>query len=361
MNYKIKNAYYFQSLNMIGGVEAHLYYLSKKYSDRDWCVICRDGDPKQIQRLRQRVRVIVVDYTDTIECERFFCTYDTTILDQVKADEVYFVIHADFQTQIDKGFMPFTSNRERKGMKQLAVSKVAQKGFQGESEVVYMPIEPDECEDPILLMSATRLTPEKGYERMKILARELDKANVNYLWFVFSDQQRFIDSPNVIFLQPRLDICDKMGLFDAIVQLSDTEAFSVTMNESLLKGVPIITTPLPLVEEMNWTPNAIILPFNMRDIGEQIEQIRHVKKLKATMPRYRMPKDKWGKLLTGKSHYHQESVVVRATENYEKYTVTDIGLGFIPSKGYEWVVPIERYEDLRKWEEANGIHLIDKV
>ena len=35
MKYKTANAYYFRSLNTIGGIESHLYYIAQKYNQYD--------------------------------------------------------------------------------------------------------------------------------------------------------------------------------------------------------------------------------------------------------------------------------------------------------------------------------------
>ena len=52
MIYKCANAYYFRSINAIGGIESHLYYISKKYQDLDITVFYVDGDKHQISRLK---------------------------------------------------------------------------------------------------------------------------------------------------------------------------------------------------------------------------------------------------------------------------------------------------------------------
>ncbi len=53
MRYKTANAYYFRSILAIGGIESHLYYIAQKYNQYDITIFYRDGDPKQIKRLKK--------------------------------------------------------------------------------------------------------------------------------------------------------------------------------------------------------------------------------------------------------------------------------------------------------------------
>lgn len=303
MNYKLDNAYYFDYLNVIGGVESHLYYLTKKYSDRNWAILANHGDINQIVRLSKNVPVIILKPGDTVECNRIFLTYDLSILDRVTAKEKIFVCHANYEAQVSQGTMPRNAItnviNEPRIDKVIAVSKTASSGFEG-AEVVYMPLDLDTYEEPILLVSATRLTAEKGLHRMRALAKMLDDAKVNYLWHVYTNSNQEIESPNVQFMKPRLDIVSKLPLYDALVQLSDSEAFCISMQEALLSGLPLISTDLQLLkEDFHLDDRSVItFPFDMEESG-QIEKIRHIKKMKSDMPKYKMPPEKWGELLTG--------------------------------------------------------------
>ena len=67
---------------------------------------------------------------------------------------------------------------------------------------------------------------------MKALAEELDREGVNYTWFVFTNDNDIIHSPNVIFAPPRLDVYKFIQNCDVLVQLSDTEACSYSIRRS---------------------------------------------------------------------------------------------------------------------------------
>lgn len=320
MKYILSTVYCQDFLNVIGGIESHLYYLCKKYQKRDLTVIYRQGSQEQIDRLRKYVRVIKAQPKDIYECETAFVTAGSNVINQIQAKEVYFVIHADYKSQIENGTMAKTAIEANSRYEHyLAVSNVARDGFTLEAEVVYMPIEIEKHEQPIMLISATRLTKEKGLKRMQALATALDNAKVNYLWHVYTNSTEHINSPNVYLFQPRLDITSKMELYDGMVQLSDSEAYSVTLNEALLLGIPLITTPLKvLTDDFKIDQRSYIeLPFDMQNISAQVERIRHIKDMKANMPKYTTPKEKWGKYITKKkSTYKDNTMTVKCIKPY---------------------------------------------
>ena len=72
----------------------------------------------------------------------------------------------------------------------------------------------------------------------------------------------------LIYMKPRLDIRDYIADADYLVQLSDTEAFSYSILESLCLGTPVIITPIPSSIEMGVKNgiNGYILDFSMKDI-----------------------------------------------------------------------------------------------
>jgi len=367
MIYRCTDAYYFHNLNTIGGVESHIYYLSKKYSDRDFCAVCHKGSDEQIARLRKNIRVIILDKEDRLECDTLFVAYNKGILSQCSARRVIFVIHSDYKALIKTGmFTEKAIAHDDRIDEILAVSKTAKQGWNDKDnvKVVYMPIILDPVEDPILLVSATRLSIEKGADRMRMLAEALDKAKVNYLWQIYTTKPEPINSKNVQFLAPRLDIADKMQIYDGLVQLSDCESYCISFQEALMRGVPIISTDLPILrQDMKVDDRYVIkLPFDMLNIDDQVERIRNIKKMKAAMPKYSPPKDRWDEYITEtKSDYKTREVKVRATDGYKHKGITDRQLGYIPKPNEEWLVTMERYEELLSFERRTKTRLVELI
>jgi len=359
MKYECANAYYHISINEIGGIETHLYYLAKTYSEYDLVIFYKYIHQNQLKRLKQYVRCVQLREGDEIECQNLFVTYgmNAKTYSQFKAKTTYYVIHADYLDQIRKKTLPANStSQDYKVDKYIAVSKVAQNGWDKPSEVVYMPIELDDFDDPIFLVSATRLSIEKGGERMKKLIKILDDNNVNYLWDIYTNAVNLsFNSPNVRVFKPRLDIVSKLKCYDALVQLSDSEAYCVTMQEALLCGLPLITTPFNLINELK--PSGVIIPFDVENVD--IEAIKNIKSLSQN---YTPFKHKWDKLIIKKkSDYVNDMIIVRATDQYTKRHLVDKELGRVPKENEEWIVDRDRLETILDFERRNKCKMVEVV
>ena len=212
------NVFYFKKISEIGGTESFLYYLSKKYKKYDIVVFYKIGDLNQILRLKKYVRVI--QYTNQkIKCKKAFFNYNPDIIENVEAEEYIQILHTDYKKQ------GFIYNKHPKITKFIGVSKSVCDSFKEytgyDCELCYNPIELDKSKKVLKLISTTRLTHEKGKDRMIKFANILDNANVPYLWLIFTNDVNVINNPNIIYLRPRLDISDFVANSDYLVQLSD--------------------------------------------------------------------------------------------------------------------------------------------
>ena len=190
---KSNNVFYVSNFNTIGGVETYIYELARKYKDYDITVIYKTGDEKQLRRLKKYVRVIKYN-GQKIECKRAFFNYETDIINNVEAEEYIQLIHALFKTQ---GIIP---RIEPKITKYFCVSERAGKEWKELTGIKPMvcknplTITDEEKKETLYLISATRLTAEKGKSRMIKLAEALDRENINYLWLVFTNDTKEIDN-----------------------------------------------------------------------------------------------------------------------------------------------------------------------
>lgn len=338
MIYKTSNAYYHRSINKIGGIESHLFYLVKKYQ-YDIIIFFHKCDEEQLRRLKRYCRCVQLKDDDIVECDVLFTTYGMTssVMNQFEAGKVYYIVHADYLDQIAKGTLPLNAcDQNYRVDKYLSVSKVAQKGFKHPSEVIYMPIDLEVYDEPIMLLSATRLSQEKGYARMRKLAEILDQQGVNYLWDIYTSSTNIrFNSPNVRVFPSRIDIVSKMPIYDALVQLSDSEAYCVAIHEAMQCGLAIISTPIPLIEELN--AKGVVLPFDMEDID--IDAIKNIKKVKQ---KYSPIEDRWDDYLVHSPSRHQK-VRVRATSIWKEKSIRDVELNRIPNPNEEYEIDIDRY------------------
>lgn len=308
----MNNVFYFRYLNKIGGIESFFYYLAKKYKNYDITIYYSYGDAQQARRLSQYVRV--KKYRgEHIKCEKMFFNFNLDIIDNVDADEYIQIAHGDYKA------MGIAPNTHPKITRALGVSKQVCKTYseltEYDTELAYNPISIDEPRKVLNLISATRLTAEKGRSRMVKLAELLDQADIPYLWTIFTDSKNKIDNPNIVYMEPRLDIINYIANADYLVQLSDNEGYCYSVVEALTVGTPVIVTEVPVFKEIGVNKsNGFVLDFEMQNVP--VEQI--YKGLKSF--EFNPKADSWGKILAkGKSTYPAElkkMVKVRALVKY---------------------------------------------
>lgn len=350
------NIFYFDHLNEIGGVETFFYEIAKKYCDNDITVFYSYGDLKQIQRLKKYIRVI--KYTgQNIKCKKAFFNYSLKSIDNIEAERYYEIIHANYK---DLGIYP---NVNPKINEYIGVSQSVCDAFTELTKLpctlCYNPITIEKPKRVLYLISATRLTREKGKDRILKLAKALDNAGIPYIWTIFTNDTRVIQHPKIIFMEPQLNIRDYIAKADYTVQLSDTEAYCYTMIESLLLNVPVIVTPWACLKELNITNDyGFILPFDMTNIP--VDEIYN----KKFNFKYNLKPDNWNQILElSKSTYKEELnsiYTVEALSAYQNNKLIDAELGYIPEPGEVWDVSKERF-DLLTGENKKGIQFVRLV
>ena len=217
------------------------------------------------------------------------------------------------------------------------------KQFNIDCELCYNPLILEEKKKPIILVSATRLSPIKGGERMKKLAEELDIRGTNYIWYIFTNEAESIHSNNVIFMKERLDVWRWIQNCDALVQLSDTEAMSYSINEALAYGKQVVVTPLPYLEEIGIrrNENAVILEFDCSNIKEVADQIENLKEIT-----WKPPEDGYNKILVpSKSTYTERRMGMKRIKVKQKFL--DMKHNNIQRRtGEEFIEENDRADDL---------------
>lgn len=297
----MKNIFYFSNINSIGGVESFFYYLAKKYKDWDITIYYRTGDKKQIERLSKFVRVVRWDGQSRVRCDKAFYNYTLDMLPFIDAKEHIQIIHADYKS------MRVKPNIHPKVTKYIGVSRLVCDTFHEltglEIELVYTPVPIEEPRKILHLISATRLTHEKGTQRMKKLAVALEQAGIPYTWEIFTDKGEAFKGKNIVVREPRLDIVDYIANSDYLVQLSDSEGLCLSVLEALKCSTPVIVTPCPVFKEIGVENgvNGFVVPFDMNNIP--------IQEIYKGLPRfeYSAPEDKWYEILAkGKGTYQKE-------------------------------------------------------
>ena len=268
------------------------------------------ADPEQLKRLRQYARVR--RYTGgRIKCEKAFFNYNLDIIDNVEADEYIAIIHYDALA------MHMRPNTHPKITKYVGVSELVCESFRQttglEIECCYNPIALEKPRKYLRLVSATRLTAEKGKDRMRMLADMLDNEGVAFEWIVYTNDTQCIDNPHIFYRKPVLGIEDAVANADYLVQLSDGEGYCFSVVEALMLGTPVIVTDCPVYKELGLQDgkNAFVLPFDLSKVP-----IKAIAK-GLPKPKFIPPQDSWGKLLAkGEREQETDKVSVQVRQQY---------------------------------------------
>lgn len=292
-------------------VETFFHYLAKKYCDYDIAVFYKTGDIKQIKRL-QKYCFCKQYKGEKIKCKKAFFNYSKDIINNIDAEEYIEIIHRDVKAIKKWEIHP-------KITKFIGVSKLCCEHFKEvtgkDCELIYNPLDLEKPKKVLKLISATRLTKEKGKDRIIKLANILDKARIPYLWLIFTNDVDTIKNPNIVYMEPKLDIINYIANSDYLIQLSDDESFCYSVVESLTLGTPVIITDCPVFKELGVVngKNGWICDFDMSNVD--VEKIYNT----TLKFKYEPPKDTWGEeLIKGKKEYKHsnEYNTVQATESF---------------------------------------------
>ena len=312
------NVFYQDNILIIGGVETFLYELAKLCSinKRDLTIVYRTGDKEQIKRLQRYCNVVSLQSIEKpIKCKKAFFNYNISAIDDFDAEEYIQLIHADFQSPYLKDYPIVQSD---KITQYIAVSMNNAKSFESitgiKPDVYYNPITIDDEPRIMTLVSAQRLSPEKGGDRMCEIIRKLDMCKIPYVWHIFSTDRLSIESDNVVYHKPTLDIRRWIKYADYMVLVSDTEGFSYGAYESLCIGTPLIITRLPILDELGSDDtNSIILDFDLSNLD-----VHYIYKKAGNFKfHYNKKSDKWMSILGGIYNYvPPKFVTIKALADY---------------------------------------------
>lgn len=289
------NIVYMPNISALGGIETYVYELVKKYKNLDIAVVCKKIDRAQRRRLR-KLCPVYVHHGEKIRCKVCLINYDQTILDFIEGD-VYQVFHADYSTGLYempekdpriKGYIAITKYQQKK-MGEILDTKMM---------LSYNPLT-IENEKPIVIVTASRLYKNKGTDLMQEFANKMDASGVKWLWIILTCDKDVIESPNVVFIDNRLDVDKFLSMATYVALFSKAECCSYTLNEALFRNIPILTTPLPYLEEIGVKDGENAYIITEDNVDEVVKKITKVPKF--TFKRF---EDSYGEIFSkDKSHY----------------------------------------------------------
>ena len=231
-----KNAFCFSVINPVGGAETYLYYMAKKYKNCDVCIYYQEGDEQQIARLKKYFRVYKW-MGEEIFCEKMFYNYDPIkFIEHVHAKEHVQVLHTDYFKMGMKpcthpkitGYIGVTKHICDETVKHFGITPV----------LCHNPLDVDHADDKrevLRLISATRLSNEKGKDRILKACEMLEKADIPYVWTIFTENAKLINHPNIFCIEGKLDIMQYVKTAHYLAQFSDNvERFRLFPSRSLV-------------------------------------------------------------------------------------------------------------------------------
>lgn len=243
---------YQSNIIKIGGVETFTYNMCKRLSKHyDVLLLYKNCAIEQLFRINKYVNVEKYDDKKQYECD--ICILASSwggYPDSVTASSGRYIqmIHANYKELLKTGYR---YTKWKKTTEHIAVSNTVRDIFNElyneNSKTIYNILDDTQPTNKILkLISCTRLSGEKGYNRMLLLMNKLKEHNIKFQWLIFTDLDTYKIKPvlmqEVIFMKPTYDIWDYIKDADYGVQLSDTEGYSYFVNECLQYGTPMITT-----------------------------------------------------------------------------------------------------------------------
>lgn len=268
--------YYFGE---IGGIETFIINFCKSLGNQyDITLVCRNIDYENALIIGDYASIIC-EPTKPIECD--ICIITSVLVDEeafkyVKYKQLYQMIHSDWSEM--KKFFNYRFKSYDDKTKFISVSECARKSFlkeYGIDSIIIPNMIMVSQEKYLRILSMTRLTDEKGFNRMCKLCDLFDEYNINYVWDVYGTNPKKLKPHGNMNLHEPIKQGNKLMVnYDYVCQLSDTESMCITMYESLMNKVPVLVTPFPnAIEEIKDGENGYILPFDMNLSKDDILKI----------------------------------------------------------------------------------------
>lgn len=254
-------------LYVIGGAETALVNLARAFSDRNITFVFETADLNQAIKIGRYCDVFVDDGEECYEPDILIvtlCNAYSRIKGRVKAKKIYQQVHADWASmkKNTKDWQNFEWRPDPDVDVVVAVSETARKGLQTAFKA---PIASKTVRNIILkperpqrvFLSLTRLTSEKGAERIVKMVEAFHAAGREFTWLIAATpsssgvvEKSLADDDSVVFVKPGQNAQGLIRAADYLVQLSDTESFCYSVREALLLGKPCICTKIPEFEKI---------------------------------------------------------------------------------------------------------------
>lgn len=271
---KQKSLYIFHSrFAEVGGSETFIYNLVLGlWEYYDITVLYEVAAHKQIERLKPYCNVIKYNKNDKYECDIFIrnSLWGEVPNNVISRDNKYIEMrHTDYKYLLESGILktmytPLDNGNYAVGCGKY-VSKQSELALHEKCTAIQNILAPTKKTDKVLhLISCTRLSKDKGEERMNKLCEMLRKAGIKFDWKIFTNGEHTVIGEEIQYFEPRFDTFDYVADADYTVLLSNLEGLPYTVLESLQYKTPCIVTDIGgCTELITDGKNGYVVPLDM--------------------------------------------------------------------------------------------------
>jgi len=336
---------YISNWNLIGGVETFTKNFAKRMSKFHDVTLMYDNVANHILLEEMKPYCIVekVNFKQRYKCDIYIsssawgrCAFN------VMDSKIYIqVVHADYRVVI-QGWA-FKYKPHPKVTHHVCVGEIVKIGFEATTglkcdAVIYNLLDNTQKYDKkkknkgLNLITCSRLSGEKGFDRVYKMAKQMDSLGINYVWNIFGDDshafgkqllKKFVNCPNVFFKGITTEPFKEINKADYLVQLSDTEGFAYSVYEAMQVKTPCIITPFASgKEQITHGLNGYIVPFDINGIDYYTIAKRTLK-----VPEFEElgKEEHWNSFFNDTMKWHKENMVtVRITTVVQVYKLGEI-------------------------------------
>lgn len=277
--------FYYHHINVIGGVEiAILNLIERLHTEYDITIAysAKDSSIEMLIRMSKYASILNLNYknleVDTVVYCSIYCHKD-----KIKAKKELRWLHGcltDMKVKLPKERIDNYIAVGRICKEQLDAQLTSQK-----SELIYNELnskihelakEHNPERKPLTLVTVSRISREKGFERMLKVAEQLK--GIDYIWHIvgsgydkkYEEHIKKQAPDNWVFHGKLENPFPFINNADFLLQLSDYEAFGFVLLEALVLGTTVITTDYSSASEMINESNGYIIKKDLSDFTPEI-------------------------------------------------------------------------------------------
>jgi glycosyltransferase involved in cell wall biosynthesis len=295
---------YISRYNSIGGVERFVENFCKRINKHYDITLLFDWAESNslLLEISEFVNVKKLDHKEKYKCDYFInsTAWGYEPYNHIQAKKQIQIIHADFTHVIAN--WDFQYKKHKNTTHHICVGELVKKAFEVATpykcdKIIYnlldntIKLENKPKNDKLTLITVSRLSGEKGFDRMLQFAKLLELNKIDYIWSVYGNKNnnynnaivKKFQNTKVNFKGVIRNPFPEINKADYLVQLSDTEGFAYSVYEALQCKTPCIITPFASGnEQIKDGVNGYVIPFDLQniDLKQIINNIPIVKDFK---------------------------------------------------------------------------------